>query len=91
MAWAPVVVPAAVPLAAAPAAAVGMPREFVKQAIQQLQAEQRAQAARRTARWRRGSAMAIAVAVFLLRPVLGFPRQRVYFYVSDEVKQAPIF
>jgi hypothetical protein len=35
--------------------------------------------------------VAIAVAVFLLRPVLGFPRQRVYFYVSDEVTQAPIF
>jgi hypothetical protein len=45
MAWAPVVVPAAAPLAAVSAAAVGMPREFVKQAIQQLQAEQRAQAA----------------------------------------------
>jgi LemA protein len=28
---------------------------------------------------------------FLLRPVLGFPRQRAYFQVSDEAKQAPIF
>jgi hypothetical protein len=47
------------------AAAVGIPREFVEQAIQQLKAEWRAQAARRTARRRRGSAVAIAVAVFL--------------------------
>jgi LemA protein len=28
---------------------------------------------------------------FLLRPVLGLPRQLVYFHVSDEAKQAPIF
>jgi LemA protein len=28
---------------------------------------------------------------FLLRPVLSFPRQRAYFQVSDEAKQAPIF
>jgi LemA protein len=28
---------------------------------------------------------------FLLRPVLGFPRQHVYFHVSEEAKQAPIF
>ena len=28
---------------------------------------------------------------FLLRPVLGFPRQHAYFYVSDEAKQAPTF
>ena len=47
------------------AAAVGIPREFVEQAIQQLKAEWRAQAARRTARRRRGSAVAIAVAVCL--------------------------
>jgi LemA protein len=47
------------------AAAVGIPREFVEQAIQELKAERRAQAARRTARRRRESAVAIAVAVFL--------------------------
>jgi LemA protein len=28
---------------------------------------------------------------FLLRPVLGFPRQHVYFHVSDEAKQAPTY
>jgi hypothetical protein len=28
---------------------------------------------------------------FLLRPVLGFPSQHVYFHVSDEAKQAPTF
>jgi LemA protein len=28
---------------------------------------------------------------FLLRPVLGFPRQHVYFHVADEAKQAPTF
>jgi LemA protein len=28
---------------------------------------------------------------FLLRPVLGFPRQHAYFHVSDEAKQAPTF
>jgi hypothetical protein len=47
------------------AAAVGIPREFVEQAIQQLQAELRAQAARWTARRRTASAVAIGVAVFL--------------------------
>jgi LemA protein len=47
------------------AAAVGIPREFVKQAIQQLQAERTAQAVRRTARRRRGSAVAVVVALFL--------------------------
>ena len=47
------------------AAAAGIPREFVEQAIQQLQAERTAQAARRTARRRRGSAVAVGVAVFL--------------------------
>jgi LemA protein len=29
--------------------------------------------------------------VFLLRPVLGFPQQQVYFEVSEEAKQAPTF
>jgi LemA protein len=48
------------------AAAVGIPREFVEQAIQQLTAERTAQAVRRTARRRRGSAVAIVVAVFLV-------------------------
>jgi LemA protein len=47
------------------AAAVGIPREFVEQAIQQLKAERRAQTLRRTARRRRGSAVAIIVAVSL--------------------------
>lgn len=47
------------------AAAVGIPREFVEQAIQQLTAERTAQAVRRTARRRRGSAVAIVVAVCL--------------------------
>jgi LemA protein len=47
------------------AAAVGIPREFVEQAIQQLTAERTAQAVRRTARRRRGRAVAIGVAVFL--------------------------
>jgi LemA protein len=47
------------------AAAVGIPREFVKQAIQQLKAEWRARAVRRTARRRRGSAVAVVVALFL--------------------------
>jgi len=28
---------------------------------------------------------------FLLRPVLGFPRQHVYFHVAEEAKQAPTF
>ena len=28
---------------------------------------------------------------FLLRPVLGFPRQYVYFHVPDEAKQAPTY
>ena len=28
---------------------------------------------------------------FLLRPVLGFPRQHAYFHVSDEAKQPPTF
>jgi LemA protein len=28
---------------------------------------------------------------FLLRPVLGFHRQQVYFHVSDEAKQSPTF
>jgi LemA protein len=28
---------------------------------------------------------------FLLRPVLGFPRQHVYFHVADEAKQVPTF
>ena len=47
------------------AAAVGIPREFVEQAIQQLQAERTAQVARRAARRRRGRAVAIVVAVCL--------------------------
>jgi LemA protein len=47
------------------AAAVGIPHEFVEQAIEQLQAERTAQAMRRTARRRTGSAVAIGVAVFL--------------------------
>jgi LemA protein len=47
------------------AAAVGIPRKFVEQAIQQLKAERTAQAIQRTARRRRGSAVAIGVAVFL--------------------------
>jgi LemA protein len=47
------------------AAAVGIPREFVEQAIQQLQAERTARFARRAARRRVGSAVAIGVAVFL--------------------------
>ena len=47
------------------AAAVGIPHEFVEQAIEQLKAERTAQAVRRTARQRRGGAVAIGVAVFL--------------------------
>jgi LemA protein len=47
------------------AAAVGIPREFVGQAIQQLKAEQRAQTLRRTVRRRRGGVTAIVVAVCL--------------------------
>jgi LemA protein len=47
------------------AAAVGIPHEFVAQAIEQLRAERTAQAMRRTARWRWGRAVAIGVAVFL--------------------------
>jgi LemA protein len=47
------------------AADVGIPRKFVEQAIEQLKAERTAQAVRRTARQRRGSAVAIIVAVFL--------------------------
>jgi LemA protein len=47
------------------AAAAGIPREFVGQAIQQLKAERRAQAMRRTARRRMGSVVAIVVAVSL--------------------------
>jgi LemA protein len=47
------------------AAAVGIPREFVEQAIQQLQAEKAALAARRAARRRRRSVVAVGVAVLL--------------------------
>jgi LemA protein len=47
------------------AAAVGIPREFVEQAIQQLQAERTAQAMRRAARRRMGRAVAIGMAVCL--------------------------
>jgi LemA protein len=47
------------------AAAVGIPREFVEQAIQQLQAERPARSVRRAARRRMGSAVAILVAVCL--------------------------
>jgi hypothetical protein len=47
------------------AAAVGIPREFVEQAIQQLQAERTAQLVRRAARRRIGSAVAIVMAVCL--------------------------
>jgi LemA protein len=47
------------------AAAIGIPREFVEQAIEQLQAERTAQAVRRAVRRRTGSAVAIAVAVCL--------------------------
>jgi LemA protein len=47
------------------AAAVGIPHEFVEQAIQQLQAERTAQLARRAARRRMGRAVVIGVAVFL--------------------------
>jgi LemA protein len=48
------------------AAAVGIPREFVEQAIQQLQVERTAQLARRTARRRLGRAVVIGVAVCLM-------------------------
>jgi len=47
------------------AAAVGIPREFLEQAIQQLQAERTAQAVRQTARRRRRRAVAIGVVVLL--------------------------
>jgi LemA protein len=47
------------------AAAVGIPREFVEQAIQQLEAERTVQLARRAARRRRGSTVAIVVVVCL--------------------------
>jgi LemA protein len=47
------------------AAAVGVPRELVEQAIQQLKAERTAQAVRRTARRRRASVVAIVLAMFL--------------------------
>jgi LemA protein len=47
------------------AAAVGIPREFVEQAIQQLQAEKAALAVRRAARRRRRSVVVIGVAVLL--------------------------
>ena len=43
------------------AAAVGIPREFVEQAIQQLQAEKAALAVRRAARRRRRSVVVIGV------------------------------
>jgi LemA protein len=48
------------------AAAVGIPREYVEQAIQQLQEERTAQLARRAARRRMGGAVAIGVAVCLM-------------------------
>jgi LemA protein len=48
------------------AAAVGIPREYVEQAIQQLQEERTAQLARRAARRRMGSVVAIGVAVCLV-------------------------
>jgi LemA protein len=48
------------------AAAVGIPREFVEQAIQQLQEERTARLARRAARRRMGSAVVISVAVGLM-------------------------
>jgi LemA protein len=47
------------------AAAVGIPRAFVEQAIQQVQAGRTALAVRQTARRRRRSAVAIGVAVFV--------------------------
>jgi LemA protein len=48
------------------AAAVGIPHEFVEQAIQQLQEERTAQLARRAARRRMGGAVVIGVAVCLM-------------------------
>jgi LemA protein len=48
------------------AAAVGIPREYVEQAIQQLQAERTAQLTRRAARRRMGRAIAIGVTVCIM-------------------------
>jgi LemA protein len=48
------------------AVAVGIPREFVEQAIQQLQAERTARLARRAARRRMGRAIVIGVTVGLI-------------------------
>jgi LemA protein len=72
------------------AAAVGIPREFVERAIQQLQAERRAQAVRRTTRRRRGSAVAIAVAVCLA--LAAFVSQRTFNarLAAVEVTQAQL-
>jgi hypothetical protein len=47
------------------AAAVGIPREFVEQAIQQLEAERTVQLARRAARRRRASIVAVVLVVCL--------------------------
>jgi LemA protein len=52
------------------AAAVGIPREYVEQAIQQLQEERTAQLARRGARRRIGRSVAISIAVCLTLAVL---------------------
>jgi hypothetical protein len=72
------------------AAAVGIPREFVKQAIQQLQAERTAKAVRRTARRRRGSAVAVVVALFLALAAFVSHRAFNARLVAVEVTQAQL-
>jgi LemA protein len=72
------------------AAAVGIPREFVEQAIQQLQAEQTAQLARRAARQRMGRAVVIGVAVFLALAALVSHRAFNARLADVETTQAPL-
>jgi hypothetical protein len=72
------------------AAAVGIPREFVEQAIQQLQAEQTAQLARRVARQRMGRAVVIGVAVFLALAALVSHRAFNARLADVEAAQAPL-
>jgi hypothetical protein len=72
------------------AAAAGIPREFVEQAIQQLTAERTAQAVRRAAHRRTGSAVAIMVAVFLAVAALFSHRARNARLAEVEMKQAQL-
>ncbi len=72
------------------AAAVGIPREFVEQAIQQLQAEGTQRAWRRAARRRTVSVVAICVAMFLASAAFFSHRAFNAHLAEVEAKQAQL-